>query len=91
MKVEFVQRTPEVNTAVLLGAAEADISLTLKPTALFEIDAGRPVVLLAGAHVGCYELFTPPRIRGHRPVFRIAPARYRHAQGQPAQVARARH
>ncbi len=65
-QVEFVQRTSEVNTAVLLGNAEADISLALTPSALLEMDAGKPVVLLAGGHVGCYELFTPPHIRAIR-------------------------
>ena len=65
-QIEFVQRTSEVNTAVLLGNAEADISLALTPSALLEMDAGKPVVLLAGGHVGCYELFTPPHIRAVR-------------------------
>ena len=62
-RIELIQRTPEVNTAVLLGAAEADITLALTPVLILEMDAGKPVVLLAGGHVGCYELFTTPRIR----------------------------
>jgi NitT/TauT family transport system substrate-binding protein len=65
-QVEFIQRTPEVNTALRLGEAEIDISLTLTPTALLQMDAGRPVLLLAGGHVGCYELFAPPGIRAVR-------------------------
>jgi NitT/TauT family transport system substrate-binding protein len=65
-RIEFVQRSPEVNTAVLLGAAEADISLSLTPVLLLEMDAGRPLMLLAGVHVGCYEMFASPRIRAIR-------------------------
>lgn len=65
-QVEFVQRTPHVNTAVLIAAAEADIGLAVAPSLLLEIDAGKPVTVLAGVHVGCYELFAPARIRAVR-------------------------
>jgi NitT/TauT family transport system substrate-binding protein len=61
-QLEFVQRTPAVSPTVLLGAGEADIGLSLTPMLLLGIDAGQPVVLLAGGHVGCYEMFAPPRI-----------------------------
>jgi len=65
-QVEFVQRTPEGSSVALLGAGEADISLTLTPNALIGMDAGQPVVLLAGGHVGCYELFARRQIHAIR-------------------------
>ncbi len=30
------------------------------------IDAGAPIVILAGVHLGCYELFATPRVRSVR-------------------------
>jgi len=59
----FVQRKPEVSSNVLLGAGEADISFGLAPNLILSVDAGEPVVLLAGGHVGCYELFASRRIQ----------------------------
>src|SRR6185295_11730768 len=31
---------------------------------IMQVDAGHPLVLLAGVHVGCYELFGTGRVRG---------------------------
>ncbi len=54
------------NTALLFGTGEVDIGLTLTPSLLVELDAGKPLLLLAGSHVGCYELFARPRIQAVR-------------------------
>ena len=47
-------------TNLLSGAI--DISLSFLPTALIEIDAGAPLVWLAGSHVGCIELLGGERV-----------------------------
>ena len=39
-----------------------DISLSFLPTALIEIDAGAPLVWLAGSHIGCIELLGGERV-----------------------------
>jgi NitT/TauT family transport system substrate-binding protein len=46
-----------------LLAGEADISLSFPPTDILRIDAGAPVVILAGSHVGCVEVVGGPRVR----------------------------
>src|SRR5262249_48111159 len=49
-----------------LLADEADISLTFIPSDLLHIDAGAPVVLLAGSHIGCIELIGNDRVSSTR-------------------------
>ena len=43
-----------------------DISVSFLPTALIEIDAGAPLVWLAGTHIGCIELLGSERVRSTR-------------------------
>jgi NitT/TauT family transport system substrate-binding protein len=57
--VEYVLEEP---SAAVLAAGKGDVSLGLGANFIFHIDAGKPVVILAGGHVGCYELFGTPRI-----------------------------
>jgi NitT/TauT family transport system substrate-binding protein len=47
-------RTPPPDVLV---SGEVDISLSFGPTNVVRIDAGKPIVMLAGAHNGCVELF----------------------------------
>jgi NitT/TauT family transport system substrate-binding protein len=49
-----------------LAAGEIDLGLMAAPYAVKRIDAGAPVVLLAGIHVGCVELFGHARVRAIR-------------------------
>ncbi len=51
--------------AQVLAAGDVDISLMFIPTGLVQIDAGAPVVILAG-HVGCVELFASSRVTSLR-------------------------
>ena len=46
-----------------LAAAKADISLHFVGPNIIRLDAGDPVVFLAGVHVGCFELFATERVR----------------------------
>ena len=39
-----------------LPAGEADISMLFAPPQILQIDAGAPIVVLAGGHIGCVEL-----------------------------------
>jgi NitT/TauT family transport system substrate-binding protein len=53
--------TPERAAGVAGGGI--DFSMGFVGVWIKEIDAGRPIVILAGIHVGCYELFASERIR----------------------------
>jgi NitT/TauT family transport system substrate-binding protein len=46
-----------------LGTGEADISMLFGAPMILRVDAGEPVVFLAGVHVGCIELFATDRVR----------------------------
>ena len=51
----------EVERALATG--DAHITMHYAPALVAQIDRGDAVVILAGGHVGCYELFTTRRIR----------------------------
>ena len=46
-----------------LGAAKADLSLHFVGPNIMRLDAGDPVVFLAGVHVGCFEILATERVR----------------------------
>jgi NitT/TauT family transport system substrate-binding protein len=50
----------------LLAAGSVDITMYDIPSLLPVLDAGKPVVLLAGVHAGCYELFGNDQVRAIR-------------------------
>ncbi len=46
-----------------LASGDADITMLFAPAMIFRIDAGEPIVFLAGVHVGCVEVFGNERVR----------------------------
>ena len=44
----------------------ADMTIWAAPALIPNVDAGEPIVMLAGIHVGCYELFANERVRSIR-------------------------
>ena len=46
-----------------LAAAKADLSLHFVGPNIIRLDAGDPVVFLAGVHVGCFEVIATERVR----------------------------
>jgi NitT/TauT family transport system substrate-binding protein len=50
----------------LLATGSVDITMYDIPSLLPVLDAGKPVVLLAGVHAGCYELFGNDSVRAVR-------------------------
>jgi NitT/TauT family transport system substrate-binding protein len=52
--------------AKALASGEIDLSLRAVGLAITRLDAGDPIVLLAGIHIGCYELFGTERVRAIR-------------------------
>jgi NitT/TauT family transport system substrate-binding protein len=55
-----------LGTLQRLATGEADISMTFSGPLVVQIDAGDPVVILAGIHAGCFELFGSERVRSIR-------------------------
>src|SRR5947207_8233023 len=53
-------------TQQALAAREIDIAVGYATNMVIQVDAGDPVVLLGGIHVGCYELFGSERVRAVR-------------------------
>ena len=47
----------------VVGAGEVDLSMGMIAPLLVQVDTGDPVVLLAGIHVGCFEVFVTDQVR----------------------------
>ena len=54
---------PAGTSTQALASGAADLSTIFVGPLLLRVDAGDPVVLLAGGHVGCFELFGGERVR----------------------------
>ena len=63
--VQYVT-SPEANQYASFAAGDIDLSMAFVAPFLLQVDAGLPVVLLAGVHVGCFEVFGNPGIRAIR-------------------------
>ncbi len=63
--VQFVKMTTSLLTKAVV-AGELDLALNFSGPLLTRVDAGDPVVMLAGGHVGCFELFGSERLRSIR-------------------------
>jgi NitT/TauT family transport system substrate-binding protein len=61
--VQYVKTGGGGATMEALAVGEIDIALTTAPILITRVDAGDQVVMLAGLHVGCYELFGTTRVR----------------------------
>src|SRR5262245_59593349 len=46
-----------VNPHAAFASGQVDISMAFVPPFVVQVDAGLPIVLLAGIHAGCFELF----------------------------------
>jgi NitT/TauT family transport system substrate-binding protein len=53
----------ETKTAELFERGEVDFTQDFSPVAILPIDAGAPIVMLAGVHPGCFELVAREPIR----------------------------
>jgi NitT/TauT family transport system substrate-binding protein len=55
--------TGELPVAMHLAAGHADISMNFIAPNIIRVEAGDPVLFLAGAHVGCFEVIGGERVR----------------------------
>jgi NitT/TauT family transport system substrate-binding protein len=62
--VQYVKGT--LGPLQTVAAGQADIGITFSGPLIVQIDAGDPIVVLAGVHSGCFELFGTDEIRAIR-------------------------
>ena len=62
-EVQYVKRKGGEGIEKALASGEADINMHFAAPIIIRVDAGDPVVILAGGHVGCFELFGTDRVR----------------------------
>jgi NitT/TauT family transport system substrate-binding protein len=56
-EVQYVEAVAGAGVAKALASGEAHISLSFSAPCIIQVDAWDPIVMLAGVHVGCFELF----------------------------------
>jgi len=64
--VSYIETPTGVEASRAVASGDADFTIIFSAPVLLTIDAGAPVVLLGGVHVGCFELFATERIRSIR-------------------------
>jgi NitT/TauT family transport system substrate-binding protein len=62
-EVEYVKRDGPYDIADVLASGEVDISFHFAARLIVRLDRGEPIIILAGGHPGCYELFTARPLR----------------------------
>ena len=61
--VQYVDTSGGVPGAKAMGAGEADVGMNFAAPLVISVDAGHPILVLAGVHVGCFELFGSEGVR----------------------------
>ncbi len=61
--IQYVKTSVGVGTYREIAAGNVDVSMAFVAPFIIQVDAGVPIVLLGGVHVGCFELFGTERIR----------------------------
>jgi NitT/TauT family transport system substrate-binding protein len=61
--VRYVATNPGISTALALARGEIDFTTNYAPPMAISIDAGEPITIVGGEHVGCFEVFGREGIR----------------------------
>ena len=61
-EVQYVETVAGARTTQALASGEVHLTLSFAAPAIIQVDAGEPIVMLAGVHVGCFELFGTDRV-----------------------------
>src|SRR5713226_2269182 len=64
--VQYIRMRGFVGVPKGLASGELDISMQFGGPLIIRLEAGDPIVILAGVHVGCFELFGTDRVRAIR-------------------------
>jgi len=62
-EIGYIETTTAGAVAEAIASGKADFTLSFAVNHIMAIDAGAPITILAGVHVGCYELFAKEGIR----------------------------
>jgi NitT/TauT family transport system substrate-binding protein len=65
-KVQYIKKEGTEGIEKALASGEADINGHFAAPLIIRLEAGDPIVILAGLHVGCFELFGTDRVRAIR-------------------------
>jgi NitT/TauT family transport system substrate-binding protein len=65
-EVQYVETMEGAGLTQALASGQAQLSLGFSAPFTIRVDAGDPIVMLAGVHVGCFELFGSERVRAIR-------------------------
>jgi NitT/TauT family transport system substrate-binding protein len=65
-EIQYVQKDPGVPAFRALASGEGDLSIGVTLGFITEVNAGSPIMILTGVHVGCYELFATGTIHSIR-------------------------
>jgi NitT/TauT family transport system substrate-binding protein len=63
--IQYVVRPPAVLSPAI-GRGEVDFSMHFSPPSILAIEAGERLTIIAGIHIGCFELFAHEGIRSIR-------------------------
>jgi NitT/TauT family transport system substrate-binding protein len=61
--IQYVRVKGAKEGEVVLATGEVNINMHFAAPNIIRLDVGDPIVILAGAHVGCFELFGTERVR----------------------------
>jgi NitT/TauT family transport system substrate-binding protein len=61
--IRYVETVPGTPSALATARGEIDFTANFSPPLIVAIDAGEPITIVAGVHVGCFELFAREGIR----------------------------
>jgi NitT/TauT family transport system substrate-binding protein len=61
-EVQYVETVAGASTTQALASGEVHLTLSFAAPAIIQVDTGEPIVMLAGVHVGCFELFGTDRV-----------------------------
>lgn len=64
--VRYVETVPGAPSALATARGEIDFTTNFSPPLIVTIDAGEPITIVGGSHIGCFELFAREGIRGIR-------------------------
>jgi NitT/TauT family transport system substrate-binding protein len=64
--VQYIKKPGAKSIETTLASGEADINMHFNARLIMRVEAGDPIVLLAGGHLGCFELFGTDRVRAIR-------------------------
>ena len=61
-EVQYVETVAGAGTTQALASGGVHLTLSFAAPAIIQVDTGEPIVMLAGVHVGCFELFGTDRV-----------------------------